>query len=115
MRFSSCRFTDSERGHATCNNEVVLCPIKIYLSASSVDIKEEDSHRCVDRKAINKFCTEILCDVENITYRTIFTHPLAVLVHTRPELSLVNPVVSAVHIEVPANGIGMESHEYCVG
>ena len=56
-----------------------------------------------------------MCDVGKRKYRTSFTHPLAVLVHARPELSLVNPVVGAVHIEVPANGIGMEGHEYYVG
>ena len=115
MRFSSCRFTDSERGHATCNNEVVLCPIKICLSARSVNINEEDPHRCIDRKAINKVCTAILCDVRKRTSRTNFTHPLAVLVHAMTELSLANLVVGAVHIEVPAKGIVMEGYEDYVG
>ena len=53
----------------------------------------------------------ILCDVGKRTSRTRFTHPLAVLVHARPEVSLENPVVGALHIEVPDNGIGMEGHK----
>ena len=93
----------------------MLSPIKIYLSASSIDINEEESHRCVDRKAINKVCTTIMCDVGRRTSRTSFTHPLAVLVHARLEVSLANPLVSVVHIEVPANGIGIEGHGYYVG
>ena len=90
----------------------MLRPIKVYLSARSVDIKKEELHRCVDRKTINKVCTTILCGVGKITSRTRFTHPLVVLVHTRSELSMENPVVSAVQNEVPANGIGMEGHKY---
>ena len=88
-------------------NEVVLRPIKIYLSTSRVSINKEDSQRCFDRKAINKFCTTIMCDVGKRTYRTSFTHPLAVLIHARLEVSLENPVVGVVHIKVPTNGIGM--------
>ena len=90
---------------------VVLRPIKIYLSASSVNINEKDWHRCVDRKDINKVCTKILCDVGKRTSRTSFTHKLSVLVHARPEVPLANPVVGAVHIELPTNGIGVEGHK----
>ena len=56
-----------------------------------------------------------MCDVGNRTSRTSFKHQLELLVHARTEVSLANPVVSAVHIEVPANGIGMEGHEDYVG
>ena len=56
-----------------------------------------------------------MCDVGKRTSRKIFTHPLAVLVHARPEVSLENLVVGVVHIEVPTNWIGMEGYEDCVG
>ena len=88
--------------------------MKIYLSDSSVNINEEDSHRYVNRKAINKVCKTILYDVGERTSRKIFTDSIAVLVHARTEVSLANLVVGAVHIEVPANGIGMEGHRYYV-
>ena len=115
MCFFCWGLVDAKIGHATCTNEVVLCPIKIYLSAISVDINEEDLHRCVDRKDINKVFTMIICDVGKRTSRKSFTHPLAVLVHASTEVSLANPVVIAVHIEVPTNGIGMEGHKDYVG
>ena len=88
---------------------------KIYLSAGSVNINEEDPHRCIDRKDINKVCAKILCDFGKRTFRTSFTHLLALLVHARSEVSLANPGVGAVHIEVHANLICMEGHEDYVG
>ena len=93
----------------------MLRPIKNYISASSVDINKEDLYRCIDGKSINRVCTTILFGVGKITPRTSFTHPLALPVHTRSEVSLEDPVISAVHINVPANGIGMEVHEDYVG
>ena len=70
---------------------------------------------CIDRKAINKVCIMILSVVAKKKSRTRFSHLLAVLVHARPEVSLTNTVVDAVHIEVPANGIGVEGHRDDVG
>ena len=37
------------------------------------------------------------------------------MVYARPEVSLENQVVIVVHIEMPANGIGMQVHKDNVG
>ena len=106
-----CGFADAKRGHATCTNEVVLCTNKIHRSARSVNINKEDPYMCINRKDINKVCTTILCDFGKRTFKTSFTHLLALMVHARPEVSLANPMVGAVHIWVPANLIFMKGHE----
>ena len=108
-------FVDSEGCHVTGSNKVMLRAYKIEPSTSSININKEYLHRCVDRETVDHVGASVLCNIQKTISRAGLAHALDILVlplvHDRSIILLTNSMVGLIDIQMPANGVSVESNK----
>ena len=76
-----------------------------------ININKEHFHWRLDWEAIYQISASVLCNIGQIAAWTNAAHSLNILKHARPKISLADPMIGPVSIEMPPNGGGMKSNK----